>query len=85
LIRISDCFIGYDSCGQHIATAAGTPSVIIFAGAPSARFVARWSPNNPAGATIPLYRNSELGDRERAGLLKKVTEAVAQVREKAGA
>ncbi len=79
-IKISDCFIGYDSCGQHIANAAGTPSVITFAGAPSARFVARWSPNNKTGSTFPIYRHSKLGKRELDTLLKNVVEAVAKVR-----
>lgn len=81
-IKVSDCFIGYDSCGQHIASAAGTPSVIIFAGAPSERFVARWSPNNLASTTIPIYRHSKLGKKELDSLLKNVVEAVSQIRKK---
>ncbi|NOX24873.1 MAG: hypothetical protein GXP59_01920, partial [Deltaproteobacteria bacterium] len=44
LIGAADCFIGYDSCGQHLAAATGAPAVIIFAGAPSRRFIEHWSP-----------------------------------------
>jgi len=54
LISASDCFIGYDSCGQHIAAATGTPAVIIFAGAPSQRFLRRWAPAVPHSRTIPV-------------------------------
>jgi ADP-heptose:LPS heptosyltransferase len=37
-------YCGYDSAGQHVAAAAGTPLRCIFAGAPSDRFFDRWKP-----------------------------------------
>jgi ADP-heptose:LPS heptosyltransferase len=44
LIGESDLFIGYDSAGQHIAAALGTPCVDVFAGFRSPRMVDRWTP-----------------------------------------
>ncbi|MEN8142083.1 MAG: glycosyltransferase family 9 protein [Thermodesulfobacteriota bacterium] len=40
----ADCYIGYDSCGQHLAAASNTPTVTIFAGHPNPRFIDRWTP-----------------------------------------
>ena len=51
IIAQSQFYVGYDSAGQHAAAAAGRPLVTIFAGAPSDRFRARWSPDSP-GARI---------------------------------
>ena len=39
-------FVGYDSCCQHLAAAAGVPGVVVFAGAPHRRFLNRWRPRN---------------------------------------
>lgn len=44
LVAQSDLYIGYDSAGQHIAAALGIPTMVIFAGYPSLRFVERWRP-----------------------------------------
>jgi ADP-heptose:LPS heptosyltransferase len=66
LIAASDEYIGYDSAGQHIAAAAGTPCLTIFAGSNNSRFIRRWRAvgpnacrivhvdtlNSPAGADI---------------------------------
>ena len=51
-IAQSHFYAGYDSAGQHAAAAAGTPLVTIFAGAPSDRFRARWSPDSSAARII---------------------------------
>ncbi len=42
---IADCneFIGYDSACQHIAAAAQTPTLTIFAGSNNMNFIRRWS------------------------------------------
>jgi len=39
-----DGYLGYDSCGQHLANAAGIPAVTVFTGHPHSRFLDRWSP-----------------------------------------
>ena len=44
LIGNSDEYIGYDSGGQHIAAALGTPTVDIFAHSPYPLFMQRWRP-----------------------------------------
>jgi len=43
LIAECDEFIGYDSACQHIAAAAGTPTLTVFAGSNNMNFVRRWS------------------------------------------
>lgn len=43
LIAHSDEYIGYDSACQHIAAAAGTPTLTVFAGSNNKNFVRRWS------------------------------------------
>jgi ADP-heptose:LPS heptosyltransferase len=43
IIRHSDEYLGYDSACQHIAAAAGTPTLTIFAGTNNKSFIRRWS------------------------------------------
>jgi ADP-heptose:LPS heptosyltransferase len=43
LIACSDEYIGYDSACQHIAAAARTPTLTVFAGSNNKNFVRRWS------------------------------------------
>jgi hypothetical protein len=43
LLCHSDEYIGYDSACQHIAAAAKTPTLTVFAGSDNMRFVRRWS------------------------------------------
>ncbi len=71
MIGAADCFIGYDSCGQHLAAATGTPSVIVFAGAPSERFVRRWAPEASDSLTIP-HHDANLGPEAIAGLIANI-------------
>jgi len=52
VIAQSDLYAGYDSAGQHAAAAAGVPLISIFAGAPSDRFLQRWSPQGPGRIDI---------------------------------
>ncbi len=44
LIAASDEYIGYDSAGQHLAAALGTPSITVFVNSNSPVFAERWSP-----------------------------------------
>ena len=61
IVAQSQFYAGYDSAGQHAAAAAGTPLVSVFAGAPSPRFRARWSPDSP-GARVIKADNSTPGE-----------------------
>jgi hypothetical protein len=44
-IARSKLYVGYDSAGQHVASAAGVPLISIFRGFASERMLARWRPN----------------------------------------
>jgi ADP-heptose:LPS heptosyltransferase len=49
IIASSRLYVGYDSAGQHVAAACGTPLISVFAGFSSPRMFARW---RPAGHVI---------------------------------
>lgn len=73
IINESDGFFGYDSMCQHLAAATRTPSVIVFAGAPTPRFLARWRPGNSDSLTIiPVNNAQSLTPKEISGLVEKV-------------
>ena len=44
-ITRSKLYVGYDSAGQHVASACGVPLISIFKGFVSERMLARWRPN----------------------------------------
>lgn len=52
LIGSADDYIGYDSAGQHIAAALGTPTTDIFAHSPSPLFMHRWRPYGPGAVQV---------------------------------
>ncbi len=63
---------GYDSMCQHMAAAVNTPSVIVFAGAPNLRFLARWRPPKSDLTTIiPVDNAPSLTPVEISELAKK--------------
>ena len=43
-IARSKLYVGYDSAGQHVASACGVPLICIFKGSVSERFFSRWRP-----------------------------------------
>ena len=82
IINESDGFIGYDSMCQHLAAATRTPSVIVFAGAPTPRFLARWRPGNSDSVTIiPVNNAQSLTPKEISGLVEKVALEIKKFRE----
>ena len=52
IIAASRLYVGYDSAGQHAASAAGVPLISIFAGFPSPRMFSRWRPTGPRATVI---------------------------------
>ncbi len=52
LIAQSDLYIGYDSAGQHIASALGVPLIDVFAGFNSPRMLERWKPAGPGQVRV---------------------------------
>ena len=51
-IAQSRLYVGYDSAGQHVAAACGTPLVCIFRGYASDRAFWRWRPDGTGPATV---------------------------------
>ncbi|MBL8232175.1 MAG: hypothetical protein JNL98_27005 [Bryobacterales bacterium] len=58
-IAKSKLYTGYDSAGQHVAAACGTPLLTIFAGFPSPRMFQRWSPDGPGPKRIVQVDNPD--------------------------
>ena len=44
MIARSKLYVGYDSAGQHVAAACGTPLIAVCAGFASPRMFSRWRP-----------------------------------------
>lgn len=56
LIAHADLQVGYDSSNQHIAAAAGVPTIGIFADETTPMFVKRWAPHGPGPVrTVQAY------------------------------
>lgn len=81
LISSNDLFIGYDSCGQHVATATETPAIICFAGAPNKRFLERWQPGNQHGKTTTIViAQNHLSTEQRSELIGKIVKTAGRYR-----
>jgi len=52
LIGTAEEYIGYDSGGQHVAAALGTPTIDIFAHSPYPLFAHRWQPYGPGRIAV---------------------------------
>ncbi|MDA3786621.1 MAG: hypothetical protein PF568_07050, partial [Deltaproteobacteria bacterium] len=81
LISNSDLFIGYDSCGQHVATATKTPAIICFTGAANKRFLARWQPGNHHGKTTTFIIDQQtMSPKHSPGLNQKIAQRADRYR-----
>jgi ADP-heptose:LPS heptosyltransferase len=58
LIAESDLYVGYDSAGQHIASALGVPCIDVFAGFSSPRMIERWRPTGEAETRVIAVEES---------------------------
>jgi ADP-heptose:LPS heptosyltransferase len=45
IVSAASLYVGYDSAGQHLASACGTPLITVFAGFPVPRMFDRWRPS----------------------------------------
>jgi len=80
LTKGADLFIGYDSACQHLASALGTPAVIIFAGAPHQRFIDRWRPlGKTSSIIIPVGGPPPFSDKTSRTIFSQVLEASSSV------
>lgn len=53
-IAESALYVGYDSAGQHAASALGIPGITVFRGFVNSRMLARWTPRGPHSRVLPL-------------------------------
>lgn len=68
-IARSRLYFGYDSSGQHVAAASGTPLVTLFRGFAAERTFQRWRPHGPGRITVVR------GDRGSLSELAEATES----------
>jgi hypothetical protein len=68
----SDLYVGYDSAGQHVASAARVPLVSIFAGFVCDRMFHRWRPNGPDARVV------KVDDTNRSTALLRTLTAIAE-------
>ncbi len=66
LIKISNFYIGYDSLGQHLSSAVGTPLATIFTGHINKVFLKRWTPfGRGFSKIIEIDKKIDLYDSEK--------------------
>jgi hypothetical protein len=58
-IAKSRLYVGYDSAGQHVAAACGTPLLTIFAGYASERMFHRWYPSGKGTARVMRVKDPD--------------------------
>ena len=73
LIARSRLYVGYDSAGQHVAAACGTPLITIFAGFSCPRMFSRWRPTGPGRIEV-----IKVDDPDPARVLDLVRRAVTR-------
>jgi len=80
IIGCSELFIGYDSACQHLASAQARPTIIIFAGAPSSRFIERWRPMRREGVvTVPVMEAQSLSIAAQESVREAVLAAIRKL------
>ncbi|MCC6858113.1 MAG: hypothetical protein IT158_06125, partial [Bryobacterales bacterium] len=70
-IARSSLYVGYDSAGQHVAAACGTPLLTVFAGFPAERMFQRWRPSGPGPVRV-----LRVDDPEPSHVLRQAVEAL---------
>ncbi len=70
IIAGAKLYVGYDSAGQHVASACGVPLISVFAGFPAPRMFERWRPTGPNARVIRVERPNveEVLERVREAL-----------------
>lgn len=74
-IAQSRLYVGYDSAGQHVASAAGVPLVSVFTGYVCSRMLARWRPSGPRARVVTVDETS------RATALERTLNAIEEAAE----
>jgi len=70
----SKLYVGYDSAGQHVASAGGVPLVSVFAGYVCPRMFARWRPSGSNSHVVAVDESNNATALERT--LNAIAEAV---------
>jgi ADP-heptose:LPS heptosyltransferase len=58
-IARSALYVGYDSAGQHVAAACGTPLLSVFAGFSCRRMFERWRPDGPGPIEVVRVEDAD--------------------------
>ena len=72
IVAAADLFLGYDSAFGHLAAGMGVRGLTVFAGAASARMLARWSPYGRGASTVIAVH----ADEAPAAVLERVRKAL---------
>jgi len=73
-IAASQLYVGYDSAGQHAASAVDVPLVSVFGGFSCERMLERWSPDSRGPKQVIPVRRQSVAD-----LVRLTCEAITQV------
>ncbi|HZR00504.1 MAG TPA: glycosyltransferase family 9 protein [Chloroflexota bacterium] len=76
LVAAADLHVGYDSAGQHVASAVGTPGVTAFVPSAGPRFVRRWSTWGRGPARVVVV---EPGGTDTATAVRQTLAAAADL------
>lgn len=82
LINLSDCYIGYDSLGQHLAAALDRDVITIFAGYHSELFPERWRPMGRGIIRLIKGQCGPFGVERQDELAEEVFELYKSLRKK---
>jgi hypothetical protein len=82
LINLSDCYIGYDSLGQHLAASLGRDVITIFAGYHSELFPERWRPMGRGKIRLIKAGYGPFTIENQDALLNEVVELYRSIRKK---
>ena len=66
-------YVGYDSAGQHVAAACGTPVISIFAGYTTDRMFHRWRPSGPGPVNVVKVEDRRAVDQVLEKVLQNLT------------
>jgi ADP-heptose:LPS heptosyltransferase len=72
----SRLYVGYDSAGQHVASAGNVPLVSVFAGYACRRMFARWRPDSPLAHVVDVTPENRGGALART--LAEIEAALAR-------
>ncbi|MBV9761862.1 MAG: glycosyltransferase family 9 protein [Acidobacteriaceae bacterium] len=75
-IAQSRLYVGYDSAGQHVASATGVPLVSVFTGYACERMLARWRPASAGAHVVTVEQTNRPNALERT--LQAIEAAVAE-------